>query len=157
MKMILLITEDRAGFRAAKPGLKDRLQTWVLSSRLDTDLARGVPPESTAALAIRAERLTRPTACRQLARSIRRIAAEARPESWINPIVPLCREEVRDARSELEALADRLVAAGPVSAHGVAQVRLLLTDGTGPLYCHRQVRLKAQAGRALAALSPTGA
>src|SRR4051794_40646862 len=89
MKMILLITEDRAGFRAAKPGLKDRLQTWVRSARLDTDLARGVPPESTAALAIHAERLTRPTACRQLARSIRRIAAEARPESWTNPIVPL--------------------------------------------------------------------
>ena len=153
--MILLITEDRAGFRAAKPALKDRLETWVRSSRLDTDLARGVPPESTAALAIHAVRLTRPTACRQLARSIRRVAGEARPESWTNPIVPLCREQVRDARSELDALADRLAAAGPVSACGVAQIRLLLTDGTGPLYCHGQVRLKARAAQALAALSPS--
>jgi hypothetical protein len=156
MKMILLITEDRAGFRTAKPGLRDRLQTWIRSSRLDSDLARGVPPESTAALAIHAERLARPATCRQLARSITRIAAEARPESWTNPIVPLCRDEVRDARSELEALADRLAAEGPVSAKGVAQVRVLLTDGTGPLYCRSQVHLKARAGQALAALDPSG-
>ena len=153
--MILLITEDRAGFRAAKPALKNRLETWVRSSRLDTDLARGVPPESTAALAIHAERLTRPTACRQLARSLRRIAANDRPSPWCTPVVPLCHDEVRDALSELEALANRLAAAGPVSACGVAQVRVLLTDGMGPVYQQSRVHLKARASQALAALNPS--
>jgi hypothetical protein len=155
MKMILLITEDHAGFRAAKPGLKDRLQTWIRASRLDTDLARGVSPESTAALAVHAERLTRPAACRQLARSLRRITANERPSPWCTPVVPLCRHEVRDALSELEALANRLAAAGPVSACGVAQVRVLLTDGTGPVYQPSRVHLKTRAGQALAALNPS--
>jgi hypothetical protein len=31
-------------------------------------------------------------------------------------------------------LADRLAAPGPVDVRGVAEVQLLLTDGTGPLY-----------------------
>ena len=153
--MILLLADDRAGFRAAKAGLKDRLQAWLCASRLDTDLARGVPPESGMDLAVHAQRLARPATCRQLAKSIRRIAAEARPESRTSPIVPLCCEQVRDARGELEALADRLTAAGPVSAQGVAQVRLLLTDGAGPLYRHTRVHLKTRASQALAALNPS--
>jgi hypothetical protein len=154
MKMILLITDDRAGVRAAEPSLKDRLQTWIRPYRLDGDLARGVSPESNAALAVHAERLTRPAACHQLARSIRRIADGTRPEHWTNPIVPLCRDEVRAARGELVALADRLAGPGPVSAQGVAQVRVLLADGTGPIYCRGQEHLKGRAGQALAALNP---
>jgi hypothetical protein len=51
---------------------------------------------------------------------------------------------------ELEALARRLLARGPVSAHGVAQVRVLLTDASRPLY-HPGARhgLRTAAARAL--------
>ena len=48
--------------------------------------------------------------------------------------VPVRRPEVLDAADELDVLADRLAAPGPVDVRGVAQVHLLLTDGTGPLY-----------------------
>jgi hypothetical protein len=34
----------------------------------------------------------------------------------------------------MQALIDGLVASGPVAAQGVAQVRVLLGDGCGPLY-----------------------
>jgi hypothetical protein len=154
-RMILLLADDGAGFRVAKASLRGRLQAWLCASRLDTDLARGVPPESTMALALRAERLARPAMCRQLARTVEQIVAGAsRPQSLRAPRFPLCHDEVRAARAELEALADRLTAPGPVSAQGVAQVRVLLADGTGPLYCrHSPARLRARAGQALAALN----
>ncbi len=156
--MTLLITDDRAGFRAAKAGLAGRLQNWMHSSRLDAELARGVPPETTLALALHAERLTRPAACRELARTIRHLigATRHRPGSRaLVALVPLRHEEIRDARPELEALAGRLVAAGPVSARGVALVRVLLSDGAGPLYRRdSRIDLRAHLGRALAALTP---
>jgi hypothetical protein len=155
-RTILLLADDRAGFRAARASLKDRLQAWLCASRLDTDLAQGVPPESAMALALHAERLARPAMCRQLARTIEQIVADgSRPQSLGAPRLLLCRDEVRAARADLEALADRLTAPGPVSAQGVAQVRTLLADGAGPLYhSHSPASLRARAGQALAALNP---
>ena len=56
---------------------------------------------------------------------------------------------------ELEALADRLQAPDQVAAQGVAQARLLLTDGTGPLYRRGETDdLRAAVARALACLQP---
>ena len=46
----------------------------------------------------------------------------------------MCRPAVHQARAELAAVAGRLDATGPVDVHGVARVRTLLADGTGPLY-----------------------
>jgi hypothetical protein len=48
--------------------------------------------------------------------------------------VPLCRCKIVDAEELLGHLADRLSAAGPVDVRGVAQIRLLLTDGRSPVY-----------------------
>lgn len=48
--------------------------------------------------------------------------------------IPICRAKIRRSRETLEALADRLVSSDPVDACGVARVRLLLTDGSGPIY-----------------------
>jgi hypothetical protein len=52
---------------------------------------------------------------------------------WLSR-VPVRRPEVLDAADELDVLAARLAAPGPVDVRGVARVQLLLTDGTGPLY-----------------------
>jgi hypothetical protein len=38
------------------------------------------------------------------------------------------------AAEHLETLASRLLGPGPVSARGVAEVQVLLSDGSGPLY-----------------------
>jgi len=48
-------------------------------------------------------------------------------------IIP-SRARVATASEELTALADILADPRPVTAHGVAQAWILLTDGTGPLY-----------------------
>jgi hypothetical protein len=46
--------------------------------------------------------------------------------------LPRRRSEILAAGPELEELPTRLLARGPVAAHGLAQVRLLLTDGSSP-------------------------
>jgi hypothetical protein len=62
---------------------------------------------------------------------------------------------VRQAKAELAALAGRLSGSGPVDVHGVARVRLLLADGTGPLYQPGPPeRLRHELAALLAALNP---
>jgi hypothetical protein len=52
------------------------------------------------------------------------------------PTVPLCRRKIVAAEGFIDQAADRLLAAGPVDARGVAQIHLLLTDARGPVYDH---------------------
>ncbi len=61
------------------------------------------------------------------------------------------------ARRDVCALADRLERPDAVDVCGVALVRVLLTDGGGPLHHNRGARaLILAAGEALAALEPAG-
>jgi hypothetical protein len=101
---------------------------------LDRELARGVAPESCGALTLRARTLIGPSARTALARQLRRVVSDARGgHVWLSRVA-VRRPAVLDAAEELDVLADRLAAPGPVDVRGVAQVQLLLTDGTGPLY-----------------------
>ena len=101
---------------------------------LDRELARGVAPESGGALTLRARRLIGPPARETLARQLRRVVSDARGgHVWLSRVA-VRRPAVLDTAEELDVLADRLAAPGPVDVRGVAQVQLLLTDGTGPLY-----------------------
>ncbi len=75
------------------------------------------------------------------------------------PFVPLtsgvliCRRKVLASQETLWELADRLTSGEPVEARGVAQVRLLLIAGDGPLYHHPAADdLEPAAQAALAAL-----
>ena len=78
-------------------------------------------------------------------RSRTSLGAQVRPRS----------SEVLAAADELDALADRLLAPDLVDARGVAQVRLPLRDGTGPLYyCGATEDLRSAASRVLRHLQP---
>jgi hypothetical protein len=116
--------------------LLERIEAHLHADRLDEQLASGALPESSPLLELRAVQICRPSQRRLLARSVRRLLEDAdAPDESIfarRPLALLAR--VRRARTELMALLDRLEHAGPVSARGVAAVRLLLSDGTGPLY-----------------------
>jgi hypothetical protein len=115
--------------------------------RLDLALAAGVSPEASAAIALRAHRLTEPDRRWSMAGALRRIIREAqqdrRPRPRLGRVKPNTRA-VREAREALTQLADTLADPGPVSAHGVAHAWILLTDATGPLY---NVRSNATLGR----------
>jgi hypothetical protein len=127
----------RDGVIARRVRLRDRLAARWRAGSLDRSLAGGVLPASHPALALRAHALIGPKVRAGLAEHVRRIVRDARVGSRSLPArIPTRRREVIASARELEALADRLLAPGPVSAHGVAQVRVLLTDGLGPLYHH---------------------
>jgi hypothetical protein len=133
---MIVLLQDRAGFHARHVHLRDRILAWLRAPSLDRQLAEGAAPESNLNLAIEAERLIRPAQRRVLAGSLKRIVAGVERELASNPplTAPVARADVRRARPEIESLAQRLQSPGPVNVRGVARVRLLLSDGTGPLY-----------------------
>src|SRR5437764_12438495 len=62
---------------ARRPRLRDRLVARLRPRRLDRALAHGTPPEASAPLALRAQRLTEPDQRHSIARELRRIIREA--------------------------------------------------------------------------------
>jgi hypothetical protein len=141
---------------AKRSRLRDRLAARWRGRRLDRALAAGAPPEANAALALRAQLLTEPERRNAIAKALRRILREVHDGRAPAPgRVPPSRAGVTAAREELGVLADTLETPGPVTAHGVAQAWMLLTDGTGPLYNpYDRVGLRASAARATRELRP---
>ncbi len=136
--------------------LRDRLAARWRSRRLDRALAEGTPPEASAALALRAQRLTEPDHRSTIAEALRRILHDADHGQLpaLGRVTP-ARRWVTAARDELSLLAETLDDPGPVAAGGVAQAWLLLTDGTGPLYNpYNRINLRAGAARAARELRP---
>jgi hypothetical protein len=129
-----VVLEDGAGLGLRRVRWRDRLVVRARASALDRELASGASPESNVALAVHAGRLCEAAQRRVLARSLKRIVAASDAPTSRRLKAPVCRPAVRRARAELAALADRLAATGPVDVRGVARVRQLLADGTGPLY-----------------------
>ena len=125
--------------RHATPG--ERVAAQVRAARLDRDLAAGTSPDSTAALALRAQALDRPSMRRTLARGVQRVLDEAAykgPPRFDGARVRVPRGRILPVADELRLLIDHLTTPGPVPARGVAMVHVLLTDGAGPLYYRGQ-------------------
>jgi len=140
---------------AKRAGWRERVTARLRANRLDTELARGAAP-TRAAMALRAQNLGERRTRKRLGRTVRRILDDARtdrPPSIVR--VPIQRSEVLAAAGELDRIAETLLTPGPVAASGVAQVRLLLINGAGPLYSRDAPGgLRAAATRALDALQP---
>jgi len=131
--MSTLLLTDGDGVVQRRATLRDRLEARLRAGSLDRELASGVAPETCGALSLRARALIGPGARSRLARQLRRVVSDARGgHAWMTRVAP--RAEVLGAAAELDVLADRLTAPGPVDVRGVAQAQVLLTDGTGPLY-----------------------
>jgi hypothetical protein len=120
---------------AERPRLRDRLAVHWRARRLDRALAQGIAPETSAALALRAQRLTEADRRWSLAGALRRIVRDVEADRAPRPgrVAPHSHAVVA-ASDQLTELADTLDDPGPVQAQGVAQAWLLLTDGTGPLF-----------------------
>jgi hypothetical protein len=134
----------------------DRIRARLRARALDRALAAGKPSESEPAVALRARRLTEISKRAELARTLSQVVNRARQaSSTASPHVqvPIARRAVLGATDELSELASELVAPGPVGAGGVAQVQLLISDGTGPLYNpNSRVDLPTAVRRAIEAL-----
>jgi len=131
---VVLVTNP-GGITSRSVRLADRVRARLAAGRLDRELAGGRCPDVEVTLAVHAERIVRPPARDSLARSLRRVAdlAEA-PDGAGRSHTPLCWPHARQAAADLRALAERLEKPGPISPQAVARVRMILTDGAGPLY-----------------------
>lgn len=143
-------TGARRGERAR---VAERLAVRLRAAGLDRALAAGARPDDGAALRLRAASLIDASMRDSIATELRRVAREATEGRGLTARIPTGRAAVAAAGDELRLLAARLQAPGPVAAPGVAQARLLLTDGRGPLYDPNGAdRLRSAARNAIAAL-----
>jgi hypothetical protein len=133
-------------------GMWTRVTARLHSRQLDQALAHGTPPEAAAPLALRARRLTALAHRRAVADSLRRAVRDSCQGVPPSLAIAPDRSQVIAASDDLIRLADALATPGPVAARGVAQARILLTDGTGPLYTMKG-NLRARAASAAAYLS----
>jgi hypothetical protein len=140
--MALMVThvlvEQEGGLRVRRVRLRDRLEVRLRAPALDRELAGGASPEASVALAVHAGQLCGRPERSLLAHSLVRLATAAAPADGRTAaprlMAPLSRTAIRRSDAELSAVVQRLEGVRPVGAQGVARVRSLLTDGTGPLY-----------------------
>ena len=148
---------DCTGVYVEPVTLRHRLESHLLADRLDRALAMGVEPESDVLLALRAERLARASTRFELAAALERLLRlSAEPPHGLSRTPSLAvLSRVAAARAEIESLVEHLLAPVPVPARGVALVRLLLRDGTGPLFRYESTAdLALQVRQAGDALDP---
>jgi hypothetical protein len=145
---------DSQFIRSDRSSVVERLLVRARAFGLDTTLARGVSPDSSAALSLRAHALIARNSRRELAREIRDVIRVAeQPRRLFDPRVPLCRRQIELERERLEEVADVLDGPDAVEPHGVARVQMLLRDGASPLYyAHTNGDLGASVQRTLDAL-----
>ncbi len=117
---------------------RDRLIARLNGSALDRRLAAGASPDASPTLALRAQRLRRPSTRRVLGLCLRELVRDAeRPRPVLSARAPISRHNVTRASADLLELADRLLSPEPVAVRGVACVRVLLSDGLSPVYWGR--------------------
>ena len=143
---MLLLEERDDTVVAVEPTWWDRLSAHLHADRLDRELAAGQRPEHGRALALRAQTLTGTRSRRVLAAGLARALADAAAPTVDSLMrVQLNRGAVLEVADEIGQLRGRLLAPGPVAAAGVAQTRILLTVGNGPLRRRSRTRDLRQA------------
>ena len=134
--MVVVVEDAEQGLVLVEPRPGDRLLCALRSGALDRELAHGLRPETSRTRSLWAALLVTPARRRCYATTLLRLVAAAeQPGSRLaRRLPPPTRARLRTCAADLRRLADRLVAPQPVTAGGMARVRLLLTDGGGPLH-----------------------
>jgi hypothetical protein len=122
---------------APEPGLLARALARVRRLGLDLALADGADPAGSAQLAARASRLTHPVTRAGIARGLERLAFSEVIASRCWHVAP-SHPATRENREELLALASLLRSDRRVYVRGIAQLHLVVIDGTGPAYRDRR-------------------
>jgi hypothetical protein len=150
MTTLILTEHPDSGYLISRQNrTRERLTVRLRAWKLDTAIANGADPDSSALVSLRANTLISRPMRRRMSRSVRSLLQHSRrPPHPIHVGAAICWREVVRARPLLEELAARLAGTGPVDARGVAQLQLLLTDGTSPLFdrssaCRLQEALEA--------------
>jgi hypothetical protein len=117
------------------PSIRAHLTARFFPRRLDSQLALRAPRPAGSALAIHAARLESDDERHAIARVLRNCVIDAhngRP--FRSGRVPVHRRNVTAAEDVIDMITLRLHSPRHVSATGMARLRLLLSDGCGPMY-----------------------
>lgn len=136
-----------------RPSVVARLVARLRSGHLDRMIAVGVPAPLGSAQAAHETRLTSSAERESIARSLRSTVTDARGRGvLLSSTLPLHVPNITAAEDVIDAVTLRLHSPRPVNARGMARLRQILSDGTGPLYRYGRGDLRGRLGAALAAL-----
>jgi hypothetical protein len=122
--------------RALRPPLSARIAARVFRARLDCALIAGANPASSPLLSARAATLTQPSTRDELADGLDLIVASAQQPPGSRRLTPRHSSVLANAPL-LREMALTLRGPQPLYAQGIAMIRRLLTDGSGPMYTSR--------------------
>jgi hypothetical protein len=136
-----------------EPSWQARLTAKLFAARYDRAVDAGTSPEPGSALAVHVTRLSAPRAREELAHALRLVLRDvAEGPDALRPRVPVRPDAVRRAADVVHAIVSRLEEPRRVRVRGMARLRMLLADGSGPLYRSGAGSLNAALKGALAAL-----
>jgi len=137
-----------------RPPLIARLTARVRAGKYDRLLSVGVTPEPGSALAAHRARLTSAAERDAIALSLRRAVHDAHDHTPTasSSRVPLNVPNITAAEKLIDQVMQRLHSPRPIGALGMARLRLVLSDGAGPLYRFGRGDLQGRLGAALAEL-----
>lgn len=118
----------------ARPSVTSRLAARLTPGRYDRQLAGGAPVSGNA-LAVHANRITARSQRDSLIDTLHKFQGiAAAPPSVPSARVLLDRTQIAAAAALIGDIVDRLADSRPVCARGIAMLRILLSDGSGPMY-----------------------
>ena len=133
---VLAAEEVLRADRALHPSFAARVAARLFAGRLDRQLIGGADPASRPRLAARAALLTSQSTRDELADGLDVVLARAQRPPGRARELPRPATVLANA-ALLRELASVLRGPAPLYAPGIARVRRLLTDGTGPMYMSR--------------------
>lgn len=137
---------------APRPSLFARAVARMRADTFDHQLAVGVRPQAGTALAAHQARLASPAEREAIAHSLRQAVSAADSGAVFSSRIPLHPRNIAAAEELIDTITLRLNSAQPVSARGMARLRRVLSDRTGPFYWYGEGDLGGRLGAALAAL-----
>ncbi len=151
MRAVLIAPQPVVNAGRTRPSWTLRTRVRLLASRFDRELEACVPVVPGSALALHADRITSAPERQRLSGGLRLLLDRARhgepPGTARNP---LRRKQIIADEELVTEILQRLNT--PARGRGIARLRLLMTDGAGPLYATGRGSLAAQLRGVLAAL-----
>jgi hypothetical protein len=131
----------------------NRLRARLFAGRYDQQIEDGLSPLPGSPLDLHGARLISARERNDLAGALRQavVDADSTPVPF-HPRVRVASAAVLHCAEVIEAVHDRLTDPFPVRARGIARLRMLLSDGAGPLYRSGRGTLNAALRGVLAAL-----
>ncbi|WP_197381711.1 hypothetical protein [Mycolicibacterium mengxianglii] len=123
------------GTVAREPTLVARWGAALVAGSLDRQVVSAAPRRQSRLLAAHIARLTSRRERTELVRALEAVLRRSQEGQPIRStrVAPHCRD-VGEAQALISAVVERLASATPVDPRGTARLRMLLADGSGPLY-----------------------